>query len=80
MTRLSGCKQSPTEVQTATGKTQLRMSQMNRSLLTKDDLQPIVPLGVLTQHGCKMRWHREGCALTHGKLGEVKVTVRDNYP
>ena len=70
----------PTEVQTATGKTQLRMSKMSRSLLTKDDLQPIVPLGMLTQHGCKMRWHRDGCALTHGKLGEVKVTVRDNCP
>ena len=50
----------PTEVQTATGKTQLRMSKMSRSLLTKDDLQPIVPLGMLTQHGCKMRWHRDG--------------------
>ena len=70
----------PTEVQTATGKTQLRMSKMSRSLLTKDDLQPIVPLGMLTQHGCKMRWHRDGCALTHAKLGEVKVTVRDNCP
>ena len=53
---------------------------MSRSLLTKDDLQPNVPLGMLTQHGCKMRWHRDGCALTHGKLGEVKVTVRDNGP
>ena len=71
---------SPTEVQTATGKTQLRMSKTSRSLLTKDDLQPIVPLGMLTQHGCKMRWHRDGCALTHAKLGEVKVTVRDNCP
>ena len=55
------------------------MSETSRSLLTKDDLQPIVPLGMLTQHGCKMRWHRDGCALTHAKLGEVKVTVRDNY-
>eukprot|EP00435_Cladocopium_sp_Y103_P057698 s652_g20.t1 len=27
-----------------------------------------------------MRWHRDGCALTHSKLGEVKVTVRDNCP
>ena len=70
----------PTEVQTATGKTQMRMSKTSRSLLTKDDLQPIVPLGMLTQHGCKMRWHRDGCALTHAKLGEVKVTVRDNCP
>ena len=70
----------PTEVQTATGKTQLRMSKTSRSLLTKDDLQPIVPLGMLTQHECKMRWHRDGCALTHAKLGEVKVTVRDNCP
>ena len=54
--------------------------EMSRSLLTKDDLQPTVPLGMLTQHGCKMRWHRDGCALTHAKLGEVKVTVRDNCP
>eukprot|EP00435_Cladocopium_sp_Y103_P055340 s270_g18.t1 len=27
-----------------------------------------------------MRWHRDGCALTHSKLGEVKVTVRGNCP
>ena len=71
---------TPTEVQTATGKTQLRMSKTSRSLLTKDDLQPTVPLGMLTQHGCKMRWHRDGFALTHAKLGEVKVTIRDNCP
>ena len=35
---------------------------------------------MLTQHGCKMGWHRDGCALTHAKLGEVKVTVRDKCP
>eukprot|EP00435_Cladocopium_sp_Y103_P056344 s270_g19.t1 len=38
----------PTEVQTATDEMQ---SQVSRSLLTKVDLQPIVPLGMLTQHG-----------------------------
>ena len=72
----------PTEVQTATGNTQLRMAQNSNSLLTKDDLQPIVPLGMLTQYGCKMRWHRhrDGCALRHGKFGKVQVTVRDNCP
>ena len=35
---------------------------------------------MLTQYGCKVRWHRDGCALRHGKLGEVQVTVRDNCP
>lgn len=56
------------------------MAQNRNSLPTKDDLQPIVPLGMLTPYGCKMRWHCDGCALRHGRLGELQVTVRDNCP
>ena len=67
-----------TKVQTATGWTVVR--QLGSVLLTQEDVQEIIPLGLLTQLGLKANWERDGCHVMHPKWGRIPVWVSNNCP
>ena len=69
------------EVQTAVGIARLRQSQDFSTLLTKaEETQPIPALGLLTEAGSRVTWHRDGCFIKHPARGEIKVYVKGNCP
>ena len=63
-----------TTVQTATGECCLKQTELG-TLLTTEDVCPIVPLGVVMKMGAKLRWESNNCRLQHPTLGNMRVWV-----
>ena len=69
------------EVQTAVGMMKLRQSGNFDTLLTKDEgTQPILALGLLTEAGLKVTWHRQGCHIKHPEKGKIPARIKANCP
>ena len=70
------------EVGLADGRSvRLRMSPGGSMLAPSSSVEPIVPLGLLTQViGCQVSWDQDGMRLQHPQRGDLKVFMRDGCP
>ena len=68
-----------TTVQTATGECRLKQTELG-TLLTTEDVCPIVPLGAVMKMGAKLHWESNNCRLQHPTLGNMRVWVDNNCP
>ena len=55
----------PVQVSLASGSVSLRQSPMSRTLLVKEEAQPIVPLSDLINIGVSIEWNDQGCKMRH---------------
>ena len=66
--------------QTASGEVVLRQSRETATLLSRDAVQTIIPVGKLVQEGYSIRWDRLSCHLEHVKHGKVPVNMVQGCP
>ena len=68
-----------TKVRTATGTCILRQKGFT-TLLSRDRVQTILPLGMLASEGMKVVWDRSGCYIKNSGIGRIPVEVHNNCP
>ena len=70
----------PTTVEMAVGTLELRVSPLG-TILTRDDVIPICPLGMLVEKiGCRVDWTAGQCRVTHPVRGLIRTTLEGNCP
>ena len=55
----------PVQVSLASGSVHMRQSPQSRTLLVKEEVQPIVPLSDLINIGVSIEWNDRGCKMKH---------------
>ena len=72
----------PIEVHLASGTTQeLRINAAGTLISPNPDIQPIMPMGLLTTElKCDIRWDESECVVNHPRLGPLEVTMVKNCP
>ena len=55
----------PVQVSLASGSVSMRQSPVSRTLLVKEEVQPIVPLSDLINIGVSIEWNDRGCKMKH---------------
>ena len=70
----------PTEVELAHGTTTLYRVGNHQTLLSKTEVEPIIPLGWLVQNGYHIDWSREGCVIQHPLRGPLPCVMRGGCP
>ena len=55
----------PVQVSLASGSVSMRQSPQSRTLLVKEEVQPIVPLSDLINIGVSIEWNDRGCKMKH---------------
>ena len=70
----------PTVVELAHGTTTLYRVQEHQTLLSKTDVEPIIPLSWLVQSGYKIDWSRDRCVIQHPKRGPLPCELRAGCP
>ena len=67
-------------VQTASGEVTLRQSKETATLLSREPVQTIIPVGRLVQEGYSIRWDKVSCHLEHVRHGRVPVDIVQGCP
>eukprot|EP00438_Fugacium_kawagutii_P024973 Skav217964 [mRNA] locus=scaffold3450:124613:131011:+ [translate_table: standard] len=50
-------------------------------LVADQNVEPIIPMGVLTQRlACDIQWNEDGLLVTHPKIGPLKIMLEDGCP
>ena len=70
----------PVQVELAAGTAQLFQDPNTGTLLTKEAVEPIVPLRGLINLGYRIQWDTNGCVIEHGKHGRIKCWLRNGCP
>lgn len=75
-------RQRATEVtvELATGKATLFQDPMTGTLLTSEDVEPIVPLKIVVDLGYKIKWDAAGCVIHHPTQGKLACWLRNGCP
>ena len=71
------------KVQTASGAVVLRQSKETATLLSRDAVQTIIPVGKLVQEGYSIRWDKKSCQLgacTARTGGRVPISMGQGCP
>ena len=58
-------QEEPVQVSLASGSVHMRQSPQSRTLLVKEEVQPIVPLSDLINIGVSIEWNDRGCKMKH---------------
>ena len=74
------CELQPVEVELAFGKATVYKSAKHNSLLTREAVEPIIPLRMLVDRDFKISWSKDGCRIYHPTLGELECTRRHGCP
>ena len=67
-------------VELASGTVQLYQHRITGSILTQQDVEPIVPLRGVVSLGYKIRWDRNGCIIHHPTKGKLACWLRNGCP
>ena len=67
-------------VELASGTAQLYQHRVTGSILTQQDVEPIVPLRGVVSLGYKIRWDRNGCIIHHPTRGKLACWLRNGCP
>ena len=70
----------PVTVELASGSTTLFRVKEHNTLLTKDNVEVIVPLHRLVKLGYKLQWTSAGVKITHPQSGRIECTLRGGCP
>ena len=70
----------PTTVELAHGTTTLYRVPGHQTLLSRTDVEPIIPLGWLVQGGYHIDWGREKCIIQHPERGPLRCELRAGCP
>ena len=70
----------PVQVELASGSTRLYRHRSHRTLLSLDDVEPIVPLHRLVAMGFKIEWTSKGCRIFHPSRGVIACSLRGGCP
>ena len=70
----------PTTVELAHGTTTLFRVPGHQTLLSKTDVEPIIPLGWLVQSGYHIDWGRDRCVIQHPVRGPLQCELRAGCP
>lgn len=73
-------KASMVDVELATGTARLYQCMETGSLLTKDPVEPIVPVRGLISLGYKIQWDANGCVISHPQHGRIRSWLRNGCP
>ena len=73
-------KANEVTVELATGKATLFQDPITGTLLTKDDVEPIVPLRGVVELGYKIQWDASGCTIHHPTQGKLACWLRNGCP
>ena len=68
------------KVELASGVAWLYAHPAHNTLLSLEDVEPIVPLHLLVPHGYRVDWRREGCVIHHPRLGPIRCSLRSGCP
>ena len=70
----------PTTVQLAAGSISMRMNKETGTLLSEENVQPIVPVAKMTEVGYKVAWSQEQCRFEHPETGVVPTALQQGCP
>ncbi len=68
------------KVSLAEGETMMKQLPDAKTLLTRERVQPIVPVSMVTILGYKISWSSEGCSIHHPEKGSLPVTLVQGCP
>ena len=68
------------KVSLAEGETMMKQLPGAKTLLTRERVQPIVPVSMVTLLGYKISWSSEGCGIHHPEKGSLPVTLVQGCP
>ena len=68
----------PVTVELASGSTTL--FRVKDTLLTRDNVEVIVPLHRLVKLGCRLQWTSAGVKITHPQSGKIECRLRGGCP
>ena len=68
------------KVSLAEGETTMKQLPEAKTLLTKERVQPIVPVSMITMLGYKISWSSDGCTIHHPEKGSLPVTLVQGCP
>ena len=71
---------APVQVQLASGQAEMRIHPKNKSLLTTQKVQYIIPLSKITELGYEVRWQQAGCVVEHPVKGVVPLVMQQGCP
>lgn len=70
----------PIQVELAHGSTTLFRKENCSTLLSLDEVEPIIPLNLLVQHGFQVQWAKDGCVIKHPRQGPISCWLRGGCP
>ena len=70
----------PVQVELAHGSTTLYRKEGCSTLLSLDEVEPIIPLSLLVQHGFRIDWSANGCTINHPRQGPILCWLRGGRP
>ncbi|CAL1138091.1 unnamed protein product [Cladocopium goreaui] len=70
----------PVTVELAHGSTVLRKKKSCSTLLTSDDIEPILPVRLLIDHGFNLTWTSSGINIHHPRRGALRCWKRQGCP
>ena len=70
----------PIQVELAHGSTTLYRKENCSTLLSLDEVEPIIPLSLLVQHGFQIQWAKDGCTIKHPRQGPIPCWLRGGCP
>ena len=76
-TLMNGVKMIPIEVELAQGTTVLYRHPKHRTLLSLEEVEPIIPFRLLVERGCKVEWRKTGCSIRRPTLGAIDCWLRN---
>ena len=68
------------KVSLAEGETTMKQLPDARTLITKERVQPIVPVSMVAVLGYKITWNSDGCTIQHPERGTLPVTLVQGCP
>ena len=70
----------PVQVELACGSTMLWKKPGSMTLLSKDEVEPIIPLRMLVENGYMLKWSAAGCEISHPDHGRIRCWRRSGCP
>ena len=70
----------PVQVEMAMGSVTLYRCAAHNTLLALDNVEPIIPLRLLVDHGFKIDWQKDRCDISHPKHGNLQCVRRQGCP
>ncbi|CAL1162674.1 unnamed protein product [Cladocopium goreaui] len=70
----------PVQVEMAMGSVTLYRCAAHNTLLALNNVEPIIPLRLLVDHGFKIDWQKDRCDISHPKHGNLQCVRRQGCP